>query len=162
MQSRRAFTLVEVLIVVVVLGILAAIVVPQFSNASSQAAIGALQSTLHTIQTQIEYQRQRNGTSEYPATIEAEWFVSSVLPKHPQNVFGVPTFEIVNTADLDHPANKVLQSGVGGAFWYNRATGAVRARVADEGSSAATMEAYNKVNNCTESSLGNYSGGQVS
>ncbi len=34
---RRGFTLVEILIVVVILGILAAIVVPQFSSATQQA-----------------------------------------------------------------------------------------------------------------------------
>jgi len=34
---RKAFTLVEILIVVVILGILAAIVTPQFSNATTQA-----------------------------------------------------------------------------------------------------------------------------
>jgi general secretion pathway protein G len=34
---RRAFTLVEILIVVVILGILAAIVTPQFASATSQA-----------------------------------------------------------------------------------------------------------------------------
>lgn len=34
---RRAFTLVEILIVVVILGILAAIVTPQFATATSQA-----------------------------------------------------------------------------------------------------------------------------
>ena len=35
-RQRHAFTLIEVLIVVVILGILAAIVVPKFSNASDQ------------------------------------------------------------------------------------------------------------------------------
>ncbi|MEO1279645.1 MAG: prepilin-type N-terminal cleavage/methylation domain-containing protein, partial [Planctomycetota bacterium] len=33
-QVRKAFTLVEILIVVVILGILAAIVIPQFTSAS--------------------------------------------------------------------------------------------------------------------------------
>ena len=39
MRNRvsKAFTLVEILIVVVILGILAAIVIPQFTNASQEA-----------------------------------------------------------------------------------------------------------------------------
>ena len=36
-SSERGFTLVEILIVVVILGILASIVIPQFSSASHQA-----------------------------------------------------------------------------------------------------------------------------
>jgi|SRR6185295_2083503 len=41
MRSRSAFTLVEILIVVVILGILSAIVVPQFSNATKEASTTA-------------------------------------------------------------------------------------------------------------------------
>ncbi len=36
-QVKRAFTLIEILIVVVILGILAAIVIPQFTSASQDA-----------------------------------------------------------------------------------------------------------------------------
>ena len=61
MRNRnKGFTLVEILIVVVILGILAAIVVPQFTNASSEAVKGALQSQLQTITSQIELYRVRN------------------------------------------------------------------------------------------------------
>jgi general secretion pathway protein G len=38
MRSRDAFTLVEILIVVVILGVLSAIVVPQFTNATNEAS----------------------------------------------------------------------------------------------------------------------------
>lgn len=52
-QERRGFTLVEILIVLVILGILAAIVVPQFSNASHQARENTLKDTLRYLRTQV-------------------------------------------------------------------------------------------------------------
>lgn len=58
-RKANAFTLVEILIVVVILGILAAIVVPQFTNASNEAVKGALQSQLQTITSQVELYRVR-------------------------------------------------------------------------------------------------------
>lgn len=62
MRNRRTsgFTLVEILIVVVILGILAAIVIPQFTSASQEAIKGALQSQLQTISSQVELYRVRN------------------------------------------------------------------------------------------------------
>ncbi|MGP1345974.1 MAG: type II secretion system protein [Phycisphaerales bacterium] len=64
-RNRRnsGFTLVEILIVVVILGILAAIVIPQFTNASSEAIKGSISSQLRTINSQVELFRVRsNGT----------------------------------------------------------------------------------------------------
>ncbi|HBS29178.1 MAG TPA: hypothetical protein DEB06_06930 [Phycisphaerales bacterium] len=62
MRTRRVtgFTLVEILIVVVILGILAAIVIPQFTSASQEAIKGALSSQLQTISGQVELYRVRN------------------------------------------------------------------------------------------------------
>lgn len=72
-KSRsRGFTLVEILIVVVILGILAAIVVPQFTNASQQAIKGALASQLQTINTQVELYRVQNAGALPNATSETD------------------------------------------------------------------------------------------
>jgi general secretion pathway protein G len=53
-RSSRGFTLVEILIVVIILGILAAIVIPQFTNASNDARTSSVSSTLQTVRSQIE------------------------------------------------------------------------------------------------------------
>jgi general secretion pathway protein G len=62
--ARRGFTLVEILIVVVILGILAAIVIPQFANASSDARTTNLKTTLANVRNQIEvFKCQHNDTA---------------------------------------------------------------------------------------------------
>jgi len=52
--ARKGFTLIEILIVVVILGILAAIVIPQFTDASDQANDASMKSQLQTLRSQIE------------------------------------------------------------------------------------------------------------
>ena len=53
-RVNRAFTLIEILIVVVILGILAAIVIPQFTDASQEAMEASVVTQLQTIRSQIE------------------------------------------------------------------------------------------------------------
>jgi len=62
MEAKSGFTLVEILIVVCILGILAAIVIPQFTEASTEAKFSSLCTDLHTLRSQIElYKIQHNG-----------------------------------------------------------------------------------------------------
>ncbi len=61
----KGFTLVEILIVVVILGILAAIVVPQFTNAANEARDGNVATQVSTIENQLELWAARNNGS-YP------------------------------------------------------------------------------------------------
>jgi general secretion pathway protein G len=66
MLRKCGFTLVEILVVVVLLGILAAIVVPQFSEAGSESRTSALLTDLHRVRSQIElYKFQHN--DNFPA-----------------------------------------------------------------------------------------------
>jgi general secretion pathway protein G len=62
------FTLVEILIVVVILGIMATIVIPQFSNASHQARENTLKDDLRYLRVQIQvYKAQHNDVAPgYP------------------------------------------------------------------------------------------------
>jgi general secretion pathway protein G len=58
---KSGFTLVEILIVVIILGILAAIVIPQFTSASQDARRSNLASQIQTLRSQVElYKLQHN------------------------------------------------------------------------------------------------------
>jgi len=157
--SSRAFTLVEVLIVVVILGILAAIVVPQFSDASHETSESALRSTIASLRTLIDLQYHAATPPGYPATIDSAWFATGGGLTHPENTFGIPSVEIDSTAGRSHPPNKMLTAAMPGAFWYNPTNGLFRARIANRGSNAATLAAYNRVNDSSEAALGNGGGG---
>lgn len=58
--NRSAFTLVEILIVVVILGILAAIVVPSMTRASLESSQGTTFSELQKIRRHVEMYMARN------------------------------------------------------------------------------------------------------
>ena len=62
----------EILIVVVILGILAAIVIPKFTNASEDAKRNSLTSSLHSLRSQIELFMLQHGDKP-PALDGADW-----------------------------------------------------------------------------------------
>lgn len=62
--KAKGFTLVELLIVVIILAILAAIVVPQFASSTDDAKISALDSTLANMRSAIDLYYQQH--SAYP------------------------------------------------------------------------------------------------
>ncbi len=63
-MSRNAFTLIELLIVVAIIGILAAIAVPNFLNAQTRAKIARVQSEFRSISQAFEMYKLDNGS--YP------------------------------------------------------------------------------------------------
>ena len=71
-NNRRGFTLVEILIVVIILGILAAIVIPKFANASEDAKRNSLTSSLHSLRSQIELFMLQHGDKP-PVLDGADW-----------------------------------------------------------------------------------------
>lgn len=83
MKARKGFTLVEILIVVVILGILAAIVIPQFTEASTEAKTSSLCTDLQTVRSQIElYKIQHN--DDMPGTVAGVTFEQALTQKTDQ------------------------------------------------------------------------------
>ena len=68
-RAARGFTLIELLIVVIIIAILAAIAIPQFSNSSGDAQEAALDANLATMRSAIELYRVQHG-NVYP-TVKA-------------------------------------------------------------------------------------------
>jgi type II secretion system protein G len=66
MRSHRAFTLVELLIVVAIIAILASIAIPNFIEAQTRAKVARAQSDLRTLATGLEAYRLDNNS--YPPT----------------------------------------------------------------------------------------------
>ena len=61
MTRNKGFTLVEILMVVIILGILAAIVIPQFTEASNDARDSSFSSDLQTLRSQVELYKVQHG-----------------------------------------------------------------------------------------------------
>lgn len=96
---KSGFTLVEILIVVIILGILAAIVIPQFTNASQDARKSSLTSQLQTIRSQIELYKLQH-LDQSPTGLNTAGKIA-----------GATAFaEMVSKTDKDHTVN------VSGAF----------------------------------------------
>lgn len=126
-RMKKAFTLVEILIVVVILGILAAIVVPQFTNATQDAQQGNLRAQIKSLQNQIELFKAR--TNSYPTL--AQLWVGLLDPNGDGNfndgyIKAAPKNPAAPTADQSVVAAGT--TGVAGAGWhYDAASGTLGA-----------------------------------
>ncbi len=66
--TENAFTLVELLIVVIIIGILAAVAIPQFGDSATDAKVSALGSNLAAVRNAIELYYHQH-TSKYPGIV---------------------------------------------------------------------------------------------
>lgn len=126
--ARKAgFTLVEILIVVVILGILAAIVIPQFSSASESAKASSLLTQLQTIRSQIElYQVQHQGN--YPAIVtDADWDMLTGITDSAQTQYATKAAAVTANAT---PLGPYLQKVPANPFSSTTAVGQTAAAAA--------------------------------
>jgi prepilin-type N-terminal cleavage/methylation domain-containing protein len=97
----RGFTLIELLIVVIILAILAAIAIPQFSSSTTDAQLSALDSNLATVRSALEqYKVQHSNT--YPGAVAS---TGTCPTANGTNAAGAIGTEAAMKAQLTNPTN---------------------------------------------------------
>ena len=151
MRAKSGFTLVEILIVVVILGILAAIVIPQFTSASTEAKQANLVSNLQAVRSQIELYKihhndelpgqQAGGDTTFTQGMTGLTDVYGVAQAAPgAGVYGpymrnIPKNPFTNVRTVSESA-LALTAGTAGAGWHFVISGADAGlfQAADDGS----------------------------
>ncbi len=128
---RHAFTLVEILIVVLILGILAALVVPQFASATSEATAAASRDQLQSVRRamSVYYVRNNNAFPNVTAGVGTwgELVAPGYLKEAPVNAWvGAASSKIVAIGTGPDPGYQTTHGWV-----YDPATGEIWAGAFD-------------------------------
>lgn len=115
-KTRRGFTLIEILIVVVILGILAALIVPNVASTAQEASASAAYSQLTAVRGQIEMYKLRSGgvapgVSGTDGTDELFTALTSPIGAAPALLQKAPTLPLGFTWDWDGARLSVAYAG---------------------------------------------------
>jgi len=150
MRHRSAFTLVEVLIVVIVLGILAAAIIPQFTSAADEGRTNSAAMVTKAMMRKVSVLEARDGS--FPAAITTDMFDGGALPRN--SLFpsvADPAFGVETDAAKNHPATKTSSNST--VWWYNSGNGVIRALIPDTGTDTEKIAQYNSANNTNITAL---------
>ena len=117
MSNKKGFTLIELLIVVVIIGILAAIAIPKFANTKDKAYVAAMKSDLRNLATYEE---------QYAADNQGAYFSGSATSASPVNGFTPSSNVTINATAVAGPPPS----------WSATATHSLSAKTCDMGVTA--------------------------
>ncbi len=126
-KKQSAFTLIELLIVVVILGIIVAIVVPQVSIATDDARLSTLRTNLSTVRAQLQLYKLEHqdkfptDNTTFAAQLTAKTDVAGVAgTDYGPYLMMIPENPFTGTRDIT--ATKVDAGGANKSAWYYLAT----------------------------------------
>lgn len=86
MKGNKGFTLVELMVVVVIIGVLTAIAVPVYNSATEKAKINAIAANLRIINGAISQYMADNDTSTAPVVNDLSDYIQSWPDNNPKGV----------------------------------------------------------------------------
>ncbi|MDY7110274.1 MAG: hypothetical protein SYC29_16720 [Planctomycetota bacterium] len=146
--------ILDTLVALMLVGILAGLVMHHRQAQDVRAAQDLARDEVRRFQQQIHLHTALSGGEQrergYPVSIEPDWFQGN-LPVNPLLGRDHPWLEVAGPGATHalHPTDLVAADRDSASFWYNPATGVVRARVPVGVSDAQALELYNYVNDCT-------------
>jgi prepilin-type N-terminal cleavage/methylation domain-containing protein len=116
-ESEKGFTLIEIVIAIVIIGILSAIAIPKYEDMREEARTATIKGQLGTIRAAIAIQYAKNalsGTASFPA-LSGTIFMEGTVPKEPVNRSNT----VKTTPGIDNA----------GGWQYSQTTGLVKANL---------------------------------
>jgi len=156
---RRAFSLVEILLVMSILAILAALVIPSMKNARDSGRRETMASNIRLIRAAVEYQGGSGAVplsaTGHPLAVDPLWFDSGQLPFNPWTGTNLLVETVAGPANQIYPANKTFDpsNAADANCWYNSASGRFMARVPAQVNAADTLTMFNEINGVDAANL---------
>lgn len=131
--NKSGFTIVELLIVIIVIGILASLILVAYSNVTNQAKNTTLQADLTQANKQLNIDKERGGGSTYPASLAAAnsgngivassgntsaYFTNTALTTYCLNENNGSTTYYVSSTSQKPATGTCASAGYGTAGWW--------------------------------------------